>query len=123
MRQPTPHSLKVMAESLTDEERQRIRQRYRQERDKRLRSDGNSQYLQPEGRFANLLEDPYVEVVPRDAVSDEIDVLIVGAGFAGLVTGARLKQAGVTNVRLIDKAGDVGGVWYWNRYPRYEGTW
>ncbi len=106
-----------MAGGLTEEERQQIRDRYRLERDKRLRSDGNLQYLQPEGRFSNLLEDPYVDVAPRDAVNDEVDVLIVGAGFAGLVTGARLKQAGVTNVRLIDKAGDVGGVWYWNRYP------
>lgn len=106
-----------MAGALTENEREKIRERYRLERDKRLRSDGNSQYLQPEGRFSNLLEDPYVEATSRDSINDDIDVLIVGAGFAGLVTGARLKQAGITNVRLIDKAGDVGGVWYWNRYP------
>ena len=112
-----PHSLVGMAGALTENEREKIRERYRLERDKRLRSDGNSQYLQPEGRFSNLLEDPYVEATSRDSINDDIDVLIVGAGFAGLVTGARLKQAGITNVRLIDKAGDVGGVWYWNRYP------
>lgn len=106
-----------MAGALTENEREKIRERYRLERDKRLRSDGNSQYLQPEGRFSNLLEDPYVEATSRDSINDDIDVLIVGAGFAGLVTGARVKQAGITNVRLIDKAGDVGGVWYWNRYP------
>lgn len=106
-----------MAGALTEEQREKIRERYRLERDKRLRSDGNSQYLQPEGRFSNLLEDPYVEPTSRDSINDDVDVLIVGAGFAGLVTGARLKQAGISNVRLIDKAGDVGGVWYWNRYP------
>lgn len=112
-----PHSLVDMAGALTESEREAIRERYRLERDKRLRSDGNSQYLQPEGRFSNLLEDPYVEASSRSSVNDDVDVLIVGAGFAGLVTGARLKQAGISNVRLIDKAGDVGGVWYWNRYP------
>ncbi|MFN5600623.1 MAG: flavin-containing monooxygenase, partial [Acidimicrobiaceae bacterium] len=106
-----------MTTPLTEEDRNAIRERYRYERDKRIRTDGNQQYLQPEGRFASLLDDPYVQVTPREPVNDEVDVLVVGAGFAGLVTGARLKQAGVNNVRLIDKAGDVGGVWYWNRYP------
>ena len=106
-----------MTTPLTDDDRKVIRERYRYERDKRIRTDGNQQYLQPEGRFASLLDDPYVQVAPREPVNDEVDVLVVGAGFAGLVTGARLKQAGVNNVRLIDKAGDVGGVWYWNRYP------
>ena len=44
-------------------------------------------------------------------------VAFIGGGFAGLVTGARLKQAGIDDVRIIDKGGDVGGTWYWNRYP------
>jgi cation diffusion facilitator CzcD-associated flavoprotein CzcO len=103
--------------SLTETEREELRERYRSERDKRIRPDGNQQYLQPEGRFADLLEDPYVEVVPRDPVREEVTVAVIGGGFAGLVTGARLKEAGITDVRIIDKAGDVGGVWYWNRYP------
>ena len=106
-----------MAVTLTEEERRRIRERYHFERDKRLRPDGNEQYLEPSGRFASLLDDPYVPVVPRAALNEDVEVLVVGAGFAGLVTAARLKQAGVEDVRLIDKAGDVGGVWYWNRYP------
>jgi len=94
-----------------------LRARYRAERDKRLRSDGNDQYLEPTGRFAHLLDDPYTAVVDRPALDTDVEVLIIGAGFAGLVAGARLRQAGITDLRLVDKAGDVGGVWYWNRYP------
>lgn len=103
--------------SLIEADREALRERYRIERDKRLRPDGNDQYLQPTGRFSDLLEDPYVEVASRDPVSEDVVVAVIGGGFAGLVTGARLKQAGVEDVRIIDKAGDVGGVWYWNRYP------
>ena len=106
-----------MVSTLTDEERRALREKYRVERDKRLRADGNAQYIEPGGRFANLLDDPHTPFVPREPVDDEVTVLVIGAGFAGLVTGARLKQAGIDDVRLIDKAGDVGGVWYWNRYP------
>ena len=99
---------------LTTDER---REKYRQERDKRIRPDGNAQYQEPFGRFSNLLLDPYTTVEERKPVSDEVTVVIIGGGFAGLVTGARLKQQGINDIRIIDKAGDVGGVWYWNRYP------
>ena len=91
--------------------------RYRAERDKRLRPDGNDQYVEPAGRFAHFLEDPYGEPLDREPLFDEVTVAIIGAGFAGLVTGARLNQAGVSDVRLIEGGGDVGGAWYWNRYP------
>ena len=94
-----------------------LRQRYRAERDKRLRPDGNEQYLQPTGRFAGFLDDPYVERVEREPLFDEVTVALIGGGFAGLVTGARLKQAGIDDVRIIEGGGDVGGAWYWNRYP------
>jgi cation diffusion facilitator CzcD-associated flavoprotein CzcO len=106
-----------MGVHLTELDRQQLREKYNAERDKRLRSEGNEQYGEPSGRFSNLLDDPYVRPLDRDAIHEDVTVLVVGAGFAGLVTGARLKQAGITDVRLIDKAGDVGGVWYWNRYP------
>lgn len=106
-----------MASRLTDDERQALRARYRAERDKRLRTDGNNQYLEATGRYAKLLDDPYTPVVPRAPSHTDVHVLVIGAGFGGLVIGARLKQAGINDVRLIDKAGDVGGVWYWNRYP------
>lgn len=98
-------------------DREALRARYRAERDKRLRPDGPDQYLEPTGRFAHLLEDPYVERVERAPVRDEATVVLIGGGFAGLVTGARLKQAGVDDVRIIEGGGDVGGAWYWNRYP------
>ncbi|MFM9225568.1 MAG: NAD(P)-binding protein, partial [Actinomycetota bacterium] len=103
-----------MAIELTEEDRGALRARYRAERDKRLRPDGNEQYLEPSGRFANLLDDTYTAPFDRDAIDTDVTVLVVGAGFAGLVIGARLKQAGIDDVRLVDKAGDVGGVWYWN---------
>lgn len=94
-----------------------LRDKYRIERDKRLRPDGNDQYLEPTGRFADLLDDPYTPVVEREPVRGDVTVAVIGAGFSGLAVGARLKQAGIDDVRLIDTAGDVGGVWYWNRYP------
>ncbi|MBA2626193.1 MAG: NAD(P)/FAD-dependent oxidoreductase, partial [Acidimicrobiia bacterium] len=61
--------------------------------------------------------DPYTPVVERDAKTDHVTVAFIGGGFAGLVTGARLKEAGVDDVRIIEKGGDFGGTWYWNRYP------
>jgi cation diffusion facilitator CzcD-associated flavoprotein CzcO len=91
--------------------------RYAAERAKRLRPDGNEQYIQPTGVFAHLLDDPYTQPFDRKPLHDEVTVAVIGAGFAGLTTGARLVEAGVNDVRLVDKAGDVGGVWYWNRYP------
>ena len=94
-----------------------LRARYRAEREKRLRPDGNEQYLEPKGRYAHFLEDPYTEVVEREPRTDEVTVALIGGGFAGLCTGARLRQAGVEDVLLIEGGGDVGGAWYWNRYP------
>ena len=98
-------------------DRDTLRAKYRAERDKRLRPDGNEQYIEPAGRFAHLLEDPYVDVVEREPLADEVTVAIIGGGLAGLTTGARLQQAGITDVRIIEGGGDVGGAWYWNRYP------
>jgi cation diffusion facilitator CzcD-associated flavoprotein CzcO len=98
-------------------DREALRAKYRRERDKRLREDGNEQYLEPTGRYAHLLDDPYVTPATRAPVHTEVEVAVIGGGFAGLTTGARLKEAGVTDVHLIEGGGDVGGAWYWNRYP------
>jgi cation diffusion facilitator CzcD-associated flavoprotein CzcO len=98
-------------------DRDGLRVKYREERDKRLRADGSEQYIEPTGRFAHFLDDPYVPKVVREPLTDEVTVAIIGGGFAGLVTGARLKQAGISDVRIIEGGGDVGGAWYWNRYP------
>ncbi len=94
-----------------------LRQRYARERGKRLRPDGNDQYTRLTGAFAAMLTDPYSERVEREPVRDHVTVAFVGGGFAGLVTAARLKQAGIRDVRIIEKAGGLGGTWYWNRYP------
>ncbi len=88
------------------------------ERDRRLRPDGIAQYVEITGAFAGFAKDPWSDPdFTREPLSDEVDVAIIGAGFGGLLTGARLRELGVQSIRLIDKAADVGGTWYWNRYP------
>src|SRR5580693_1198902 len=95
-----------------------LREKYRAERDKRLRADGNQQYRMIAGEFGRYLDDPYVTPgFTRAPLTDEVDVVIVGGGFGGLLAGARLREAGVKDLRLIEKGGDFGGTWYWNRYP------
>jgi cyclohexanone monooxygenase len=95
-----------------------LRERYQNERNKRLRTDGNSQYMEIKGEFAHFLDDPYVEPgFTRAPLSDEVQVVLIGGGFGGLLTGARLREAGVQDIRIIDSASDFGGTWYWNRYP------
>jgi cyclohexanone monooxygenase len=95
-----------------------LRAKYRAERDKRLRPDGNAQYRRLKGtHLEHYLEDPYTPVVPREPLTDHVTFAFIGGGFAGLVTGARLKEAGIEDVRIVEKGGDFGGTWYWNRYP------
>jgi cation diffusion facilitator CzcD-associated flavoprotein CzcO len=95
-----------------------LRQKYAAERARRIRPDGITQYVEIAGEFARFGEDPWVDgKFAREPLHDQVDVAIVGAGFGGLLTGARLRQLGVESVRLIDRAADVGGTWYWNRYP------
>jgi cation diffusion facilitator CzcD-associated flavoprotein CzcO len=101
----------------SDIDAETLREKYRIEREKRLRADGINQFVEIKGQYAHYLDDPYVEVTPRAPLTDDVTVALIGAGLTGLVVGARLVQAGITDVRLIDKAGDVGGTWYWNRYP------
>jgi cyclohexanone monooxygenase len=94
-----------------------LREKYREERDKRLRADGNDQYVEIAGAYERYLDDPYVEPVDRAPLTDEVEVLIIGGGFGGLLAGARLREAGFDDIRIVEKGGDVGGTWYWNRYP------
>ena len=95
-----------------------LRDKYRRERDKRLREDGNEQYVEVNGQFARFVDDPYVGPgFEREPLADEVDVAIIGGGFGGLLAGARLREAGVESLRVIEKGGDFGGTWYWNRYP------
>jgi cyclohexanone monooxygenase len=93
-----------------------LKAKYRAERDKRLRADGNAQYVDI-SKFAHYLDDPYVERFERAPLLDEVEVVVVGGGFGGQLAAARLKDAGIGDVRIIEKGGDFGGTWYWNRYP------
>ena len=94
-----------------------LRSKYRAERAKRIRADGIDQYIRIADHFPEYLDDPYLPVADRDPKTDHVTFAFVGGGFAGLVTGARLKEAGISDVRIVDKGGDFGGTWYWNRYP------
>ncbi|MEM7016924.1 MAG: NAD(P)/FAD-dependent oxidoreductase [Pseudomonadota bacterium] len=95
-----------------------LREKYRLERDKRLREDANAQYQEVSGDFANYIEDPYVsKTIEREPLIDETEIVIIGGGFGGLITGARLREIGVKSLRIIEKGSDFGGTWYWNRYP------
>lgn len=95
-----------------------LRAKYREERDKRLRQDGNEQYVEMTGKFAHYLEDPYIDQpVDRAPLADDVEVLVIGGGFGGLLAGARLRDAGIEDFRMVEKGAEFGGTWYWNRYP------
>ncbi|MEU0743057.1 NAD(P)/FAD-dependent oxidoreductase [Streptomyces sp. NPDC006134] len=95
-----------------------LRERYRRERERRVRPDGPRQYVGTDAEFGFYAADPYVgEPAEREPLHDTVDVAVVGGGFGGILAGARLRQQGVRRVRVIDKGGDFGGTWYWNRYP------
>jgi cyclohexanone monooxygenase len=95
-----------------------LREKYRHERDQRLRPDGNDQYVEVAADFRHYIDDPHVEPgVTRKPLTDAVDVVIVGGGFGGLLAAARLQESGVKDIRIIEKGGDFGGTWYWNRYP------
>ena len=108
-----------MAQSETPESQllAEVRARYQQEREKRLRQDGMGQFQELKGDFAEYDKDPFTEPEDRDAVVEEVDVVVVGAGFAGMLVAKHLIDQGIRSFRMIDKAGDFGGTWYWNRYP------
>ncbi|BBZ50138.1 NAD(P)/FAD-dependent oxidoreductase [Mycobacterium heidelbergense] len=105
---PTPDDIDLEA----------LREKYRRERDRRLRPEGSKQYVELVDDFAGYYEtDPHSPPLVRDPISADIDVAVLGGGFGGLLCGAYLKKAGVEDVRIIELGGDFGGVWYWNRYP------
>ncbi len=98
-----------------------IKAKFAEERDRRLgyRPEGTSQFItELEGELARFDVDPYaVEVPPREPLTDEVEVLFIGGGFSALLTSARLRQRGVESIRIVERGADVGGTWYWNRYP------
>ena len=104
----TPHDIDIAA----------LREKYRHERDKRLRPEGGDQYATASGGLADFADvDPHFPPTVREPLSIDTDVVIVGGGFSGLMAGARLKQSGVEDFKIIEWGADYGGVWYWNRYP------
>ena len=98
-----------------------LTKRYATEREKRIRTDAEAQFVQlsHDSPFANkyLEEDTYCQRVEREPIQDEREVIVIGGGWVGMLTAARLIQAGVTDVRIVESGGDFGGTWYWNRYP------
>ena len=94
-----------------------LQARYSAERDKRLRADTVGQYRDLGEVFADVDRDPYTPRTERDPIEQQVEVVIIGAGLGGLTAAARLAEQGITDIRVIDKAGDFGGTWYWNRYP------
>jgi cation diffusion facilitator CzcD-associated flavoprotein CzcO len=98
-----------------------IKQRFAEERDLRLayRPEGTQQFTSElTGTLAKYAMDPYGGAIePRDPIDDSVEVLFIGGGFSALLTSARLREKGVTSIRIVERGGDVGGTWYWNRYP------
>jgi cation diffusion facilitator CzcD-associated flavoprotein CzcO len=99
-----------------------IKHRFAEERDLRLkyRPEGTKQYFSEfDGtKFEDYEVDPFVEAVkPREPLNDTVEVLFIGGGFSALLTSARLREVGVESIRIVERGGDVGGTWYWNRYP------
>ena len=95
-----------------------LRKKYDAERQKRLRADGHEQYrLVDESSLSHFIEDPNCppELLHRKCINAKTRIVIIGGGFGGLVSAVRLIQAGITDFRIVDKAGDFGGTWYWNR--------
>src|SRR3954464_15398418 len=95
-----------------------LRDRYRIERDRRLREDAAAQYVRTTGKYAHYLDDPYADPnFTRDPITEDVEVIIMGGGFGGLLSAAHMAEAGMHDIRIIERAGDFGGTWYWNRYP------
>ena len=89
-----------------------LRAKYREERDKRLRAEGIEQYFEVAGDFSHYVDDPYIDTpLQRAPLFDVVDVIVVGGGFGGLLTGARLNEAGIGRIRIIEKGGNLGGTW------------
>lgn len=97
---------------------EQLRAKYAEEQLKRLRPDGMSQFAGLKEQFEELDADPYADPnFTRDAIVEETEVVIVGGGFAGMLTGVDLQALGISDFRIVEKGGDFGGTWYWNRYP------
>ncbi|WP_404478638.1 flavin-containing monooxygenase [Novosphingobium sp. BL-52-GroH] len=100
-----------------DHDPDELAKRYAYERDVRLRPDANRQYIEVKAEFSHYADDPYSTPTTREPLRDHTEVAIVGGGIGGIMCAVRLREAGFEDIRIIDKAGDFSGCWYWNRYP------
>jgi cation diffusion facilitator CzcD-associated flavoprotein CzcO len=98
-----------------------IKERFAEARDLRLkyRPEGTAQYTSDlTGALAKYAIDPYADdATAREPIEDTVECLFIGGGFSALLTAARLREHGVTSIRIVERGADVGGTWYWNRYP------
>ncbi|MBT6349857.1 MAG: monooxygenase, partial [Proteobacteria bacterium] len=94
--------------AITPAEKKKLKKKYAEEREKRLRADGNDQYIRIGGKFSHYREDPYLPIKERTPKTDHVKFAFIGGGYAGLVTGARLVDQGINDVRIIEKGGDFG---------------
>jgi len=106
-----------------------VTEKYQQERTKRLRPEGNSQFVEltTVSKLTNSRNDPWLEIDAENgnligsnnSAPKHSKYLIIGAGFGGLLFAVRLLQAGINieDLWIVDSAGGYGGTWYWNRYP------
>lgn len=105
-------------EELTPGDVEDLRKKYLEERNRRHKPSGIHQYATATGEFEEFADDPWRdERFARAPLTEDIEVLIIGCGFAGISAAVRLRQVGVEGIRLVDRAADFGGVWYYNRYP------
>ncbi|MEM7018316.1 MAG: NAD(P)-binding protein, partial [Pseudomonadota bacterium] len=98
-----------------------IKQKFAEERDLRLkyRPEGTKQFTSDlSGDLAKYATDAHAEEIkPREPLNDTVECLFIGGGFSALLTSARLREKGVESIRIVERGSDVGGTWYWNRYP------
>ena len=115
-----PAAAKPQRERKPQEYYEEIKRRFAEERDLRLayKPEGTAQFQEMNGSLAVYEEDPHGrDLEPREAITDTVDVLFIGGGFSALLTSARLREVGVESIRIVERGADVGGTWYWNRYP------
>jgi cyclohexanone monooxygenase len=107
-----------MATTTDDLDFDALNSRYAEERAKRLRDDAVDQFIEVKTEAADLDRDYYADPdFKRDPIVEDTDALVIGGGFAGLLAGARLREQGIKDLRIVEKGGGFGGTWYWNRYP------
>lgn len=118
--QPETTKLEVKEEKVPDDlpfDPVALRKKYLEERDKRLRDGGGvEQYRMVDGSLSHYIEDPYIGTkIERDPIDEECEAVIIGGGYGGQMVAVRLIEAGIKNIRIIEKGANFGGTWYVGR--------